>query len=73
MNKLLAIVSGIGLYWRCPVCKAGRSVVTPCEQRKNRTRQQAVFLRPEFLIEGREGDGYKTRKGKKSAWLVPGY
>ena len=67
MNKLLAIVSGIGLYWRCPVCKAGRSVVTPLDQRKAAPDSNAAFLRPEFLIEGREGDGYKTRKGKKSA------
>ena len=27
----------------------------------------------QVLIFGREGDGYNTRKGKKSAWLYPGF
>lgn len=40
-------------------------------KRKNRTRQTAAFLRPDIAY-GREGDGYKTRKGKKSAWLGTG-
>lgn len=44
-------------------------------KRKNRIRKMAVFLRPDIArlhscklqAYGREGDGYKTRKGKKSA------
>ena len=44
-------------------------------KRKNRIRKLAVFLRPDIArlhscrpqTYGREGDGYKTRKGKKSA------
>ena len=32
-----------------------------------RTRQHCGFFTPGFPFNGREGDGYKTRKGKKSA------
>ena len=37
-----------------------------------RTRQTSGFFTSGFCINGREGDGYNTRKGKKSARLVTG-
>jgi len=45
----------------------------PDAKRKAAPVSNAVFLRPNHAGYGREGDGYKTRKGKKSAWLCTGY
>jgi len=50
------------------------------KQRKNRTRKLGGFFASghctsalgRCLIYGREGDGYNTRKGKKSACLFAG-
>ena len=43
------------------------------EQRKTAPDSTRFFcVRPLLTSYGREGDGYNTRKGKKSAWLFPG-
>lgn len=74
-------MQNIGLYCACP-CSFGCGVErkNSSNKRESRTPKDSGFFATRFLIPsnstelsfGREGDGYNTRKGKKSARLVTG-